>query len=540
MARHDVAVESLTLKLNSQGIRAVNSNDGSLPDILILDNSVGFIAIFIMMEDEYLEEEKLRDFFQSRLRNLRLEITSILNPYVKPFPKAMRINASFDAQYIDLNTEFLHDVSAPKLDQTTLDRLYEKFNPRYAFIKKRRLSIEDPNRENREKIRIVLRDEQREVVDSPSSEIVWITGPAGSGKSLILMARAIRMTNLFPEYQISFITFNQSLKRYFQDELRTYPKILVETFGEFSARRGDRFHFYYGKGREKKSVSFNQTEIDYTKAKLNGIARDIDAIFVDEVQDFFPAWLRYCVESQRPNRGGLTIAGDESQAIYREHEILSVAEDYDLVRYELPVAYRSTKEILTVVEHLSGVRHGLEKSPSGPLPELIYVDKTGKADALNDAVILDLISLLRYEGVRERDIAILVTNNYIRYKLRKPLEERLKEVFKYDVQVASIEKGAADQLNLEEDSIKLTTIHNAKGLEFSVVFLLGIDELSDDEENAPLIRKGERIVLVGPTRAKDRLLIYYSKLNSHLERLNDHPESVTFRVYPEDYDEAVN
>ena len=69
MARHDVAVESLTLKLNSQGYRAVNSNDGALPDILILDNRVGFIAIFILMEDEYLEDEKLRDYFQTRLRN---------------------------------------------------------------------------------------------------------------------------------------------------------------------------------------------------------------------------------------------------------------------------------------------------------------------------------------------------------------------------------------------------------------------------------------------------------------------------------------
>lgn len=539
MARHDVAVESLTQKLISQGIRAVNSNDGALPDILILDEKFGFMAIFILMEDEYLEEEKLRDYFQTRLRNLKLEISPILNPYVKPLPKTMRINASFDARYIDLNTDFVNNVTAPKLDKDLLNQLYEKFNPRFAFIKKRRLSIDDPNRENREKIRIVLREEQREVVDAPPAEVVWITGPAGSGKSLILMARAIKMASLSPEYQIAFITFNQSLKRYFQDELSPYSNILVESFGEFTARRGDRFHFYYGKGKDKKSVSFNQTEIDYKNAREKGISRDIDAIFIDEVQDFFPAWLRYCIESQFLGRGGLTMAGDESQAIYRENDTLSVAEQYDMVRYELPVAYRSTREILTVVEHLSGVKHALERSPSGPLPDLIYVDKTGKSDALNDAVIRDLIDLLKFEGVRERDIAILVTNNYLRYKLRQPLEERLKKVFKYDVQVASIEKGAADQLNLEEDSIKLTTVHNAKGLEFSVVFLLGLDQLSEDEENAPLIRKGERIVLVGPTRAKDRLFIYYSKLNSYLERLNEHPESVTFRVYPEDYEEAV-
>ena len=539
MARHDVAVESLKLKINSQGIRAVNSNDGALPDVLILDPVVGFVAIFVLMNDEFLEEEKLRDYLQTRLRNLRLELSGLMNPYVKPHSKVLRIDASFEASYINFSTDFLEGIDAPILNSQLLDLVYEKFNPRFAFIKKRRLSIDDSNRENREKIRIVLRDEQREVVDAPAAEVLWITGPAGSGKSLILMARAIKMSKLFPEYQISFVTFNQSLKRYFQDELSTYTNILVESFGEFTARRGNRFHFYFGKGKEKKSVSFNQTELDFKKARSDGILRDIDAIFIDEVQDFYPAWLRYCVESQRRDRGGVTMAGDESQAIYRENDTLSVAEEYELVRYELPVAYRSTKEILTVVEHLSGIKHALEKSPSGPLPDLIYVDKTGKADAMNDAVIRDLIGLLKHDGVRERDIAILVTSNYMRYKLRSVLEERLKDEFRYDVQVASIEKGAADQLNLDEDSIKLTTIHNAKGLEFSVVFLLGLDELSENEEDLPMVRKGERLVLVGPTRAKDRLFIYYSKMNSYLERLNEHPESVTFRVYPDDYTERV-
>ena len=539
MARHDVAVESLKLKINSQGIRAVNSNDGALPDVLILDPVVGFVAIFVLMNDEFLEEEKLRDYLQTRLRNLRLELSGLMNPYVKPHSKVLRIDASFEASYINFSTDFLEGIDAPILNSQLLDLVYEKFNPRFAFIKKRRLSIDDSNRENREKIRIVLRDEQREVVDAPAAEVLWITGPAGSGKSLILMARAIKMSKLFPEYQISFVTFNQSLKRYFQDELSTYTNILVESFGEFTARRGNRFHFYFGKGKEKKSVSFNQTELDFKKARSDGILRDIDAIFIDEVQDFYPAWLRYCVESQRRDRGGVTMAGDESQAIYRENDTLAVAEEYELVRYELPVAYRSTKEILTVVEHLSGIKHALERSPSGPLPDLIYVDKTGKADAMNEAVIRDLIGLLKHDGVRERDIAILVTSNYMRYKLRSVLEERLKDEFRYDVQVASIEKGAADQLNLDEDSIKLTTIHNAKGLEFSVVFLLGLDELSENEEDLPMVRKGERLVLVGPTRAKDRLFIYYSKMNSYLERLNEHPESVTFRVYPDDYTERV-
>ena len=229
-----------------------------MPDVLILDPVVGFVAIFVLMNDEFLEEDKLRDYLQTRLRNLRLELSGLMNPYVKPHSKVLRIDASFEASYINFSTDFLEGIDAPILNSQLLDLVYEKFNPRFAFIKKRRLSIDDSNRENREKIRIVLRDEQREVVDAPAAEVLWITGPAGSGKSLILMARAIKMSKLFPEYQISFITFNQSLKRYFRDELSPHANILVESFGEFTARRGNRFHFYFGKGKEKKEEQGKQ------------------------------------------------------------------------------------------------------------------------------------------------------------------------------------------------------------------------------------------------------------------------------------------
>ena len=127
MARHDVAVESLTQKVNSQGIRAVNSNDGALPDVLILDPVIGFVAIFILMNDEFLEEEKLRDYLQTRLRNLRLELSGLMNPYVKPQSKVLRIDASFEASYINFSTDFLEGIDAPVLDAQLLDLVYEKF-----------------------------------------------------------------------------------------------------------------------------------------------------------------------------------------------------------------------------------------------------------------------------------------------------------------------------------------------------------------------------------------------------------------------------
>lgn len=542
MARHDVVIDSLYKQISELGITVLNSGDGSLPDLLIVDERYGFGAIFVLMENEYNNPDDLKSYVKGRMRNLRNELEEILSSDFRPGYIVYRSKSTIEkGTYNGLSLNFLEEFNAPEVDEEIRNLIYERFNPKFAFIKKRRLSLDDPTRENREKLRIILRDEQREFVDFPPQEVLWITGPAGSGKSLVLMARARKYAQLFPEYAISFITFNQSLKRYFEDELREYPNILVETFGEFTRRRGDKFRFYYKRDGEKQSVSENQTEVEYRNAKYNGITRDVDAIFIDEVQDFFPSWIKYCIETQRLDRGGATVAGDLTQAIYREKDISSAIRSYDYVKVELPVSYRSTQEILQVTEYLTGIKHNLEKSPHGLKPDLIRVNPIAKKNALNQALISDVIEILKHKGVRERDIAILVTKNHQRYAIRQELEEKLQEAFHFDVKVASIEKGAADTLNLEEDSIKLTTVYNAKGLEFSIVFLIGLDEIWDQgDDDEELIKRAESLLLVGPTRAKDRLFIYYKKDNVYFDRLSKHPESVTFRVYPEDFAEGAN
>lgn len=542
MARHDVVIDSLYKQISELGITVLNSGDGSLPDLLIVDEQYGFGAIFVLMENEYTNPDDLKSYVNGRMRNLRNELAEILGSDFRPGHMVYRSKSTIEkGTYNGLSLNFLEELNAPEVDEEIRDLIYERFNPKFAFIKKRRLSLDDPTRENREKLRIILRDEQREFVDFPPQEVLWITGPAGSGKSLVLMARARKYAQLFPEYAISFITFNQSLKRYFEDELREYPNILVESFGEFTRRRGDKFRFYYKRGGEKQSVSENQTEVEYRNAKYSGITRDVDAIFIDEVQDFFPSWIKYCIETQRLDRGGATVAGDLTQAIYRENDVSSAIRSYDYVKVELPVSYRSTQEILQVTEYLTGIKHNLEKSPHGLKPDLIRVNPIAKKNALNQALIADVIEILKHKGVRERDIGILVTKNHQRYAIRQELEEKLQEAFHFDVKVASIEKGAADTLNLEEDSIKLTTVYNAKGLEFSIVFLIGLDEIWDQgEDDEELIKRAESLLLVGPTRAKDRLFIYYKKDNVYFDRLSKHPESVTFRVYPEDFAEGAN
>ena len=84
MARHDVVIDSLYKKISEKGITVVNSGDGSLPDLLIVDETYGFGAIFVLMEDEFLEQDDLNSYVKGRMKNLKNELSGILELNFKP------------------------------------------------------------------------------------------------------------------------------------------------------------------------------------------------------------------------------------------------------------------------------------------------------------------------------------------------------------------------------------------------------------------------------------------------------------------------
>jgi superfamily I DNA/RNA helicase len=72
-----------------------------------------------------------------------------------------------------------------------------------------------------------------------------------------------------------------------------------------------------------------------------------------------------------------------------------------------------------------------------------------------------------------------------------------------------------DKFDIFENNIKVVTINSAKGLEFPVVFLAGLDEgelprhlhIEDEDELAAELRSERRLLYVGMTRAAQRLYL---------------------------------
>jgi len=78
-------------------------------------------------------------------------------------------------------------------------------------------------------------------------------------------------------------------------------------------------------------------------------------------------------------------------------------------------------------------------------------------------------------------------------------------------------------------------------MEFDAVFLYGLESLKDpseigiDPEERDIRERFERLNLVGPTRAKDRLYIYYKRPNRYVRQLVEERGSVRSWTYPDDY-----
>lgn len=100
-----------------------------------------------------------------------------------------------------------------------------------------------------------------------------------------------------------------------------------------------------------------------------------------------------------------------------------------------------------------------------------------------------------------------------------------------------------DNTELEADRITLMTLHSAKGLEFPIVFMIGMEEglfphsrtLMDDSE----VEEERRTCYVGITRAQRKLYLTYAKQRMIYGKNNTFPPSRFLEEIPDNYLERL-
>ncbi len=102
----------------------------------------------------------------------------------------------------------------------------------------------------------------------------------------------------------------------------------------------------------------------------------------------------------------------------------------------------------------------------------------------------------------------------------------------------------ADSYSGEEGRVTLMTLHVAKGLEFEVVFITGLEE--GLLPHARVIQEGQveeerRLIYVGMTRAKERLYLSYAAQRSLYGTLMQNaPSRFLAEIPPVEFDGVIS
>lgn len=263
-------------------------------------------------------------------------------------------------------------------------------------------------------------------------------------------------------------------------------------------------------------------------------------MLVDEYQDINQAqyqMVRLLAPGKAPN---LTVIGDPDQAIYGFRGADSTYfyrfhVDFPQSRIvRLNQNYRSTETILKASSQVISNNHGFkrEKLVSGikgpakvttaamatPAAEAEYV--VGKIEKLLGGTSHFALDSGRATGsptaesgkeLSLGDVAIL----YRLHDLAKPVADALTQAGIPFQQAGREETRETDPLDFKAEKINLLTMHAAKGLEFEIVFVIGLEEkilpYQPPQKEPAEIEEERRLFFVALTRARYRLFLTRSK-----------------------------
>jgi hypothetical protein len=501
---------------------AICGDDADRPDLIVIDPSRGLIVIDIVAGAyDPADRDPMR----------------ALNRKVSDLREAMPVVGNFRPQRIVLFSgnpgslmqpgalgladlergDWLDRLEMRKLEPADMENLRSALALALAFTLRARRGISDPGRPERRERQLTLDAQQTAAATVPVDDVLVLSGPPGSGKTLVLAGRAKYLAAQHPDWHIVFLCYNNALVPYLRFLVDGHPNVAVSTFGKFSHSMGYR-------------ISLNDPERameDLARARARGIDRVIDAILIDEAQDFDDAWLSFALDTLRPGRGGAVLAGDERQALYRDASRTWTPEGRRVAHLRLHRTYRSTRQILEAASTTLQQRYDFdcEGALAGELVDLIWAQSWDEQAA---ALAWEISHMIGPDKREPRDIAFLVTQRSGTFRRIQAALDRV------DVPYLVVTRENAASFDLGSPEVKIMTVHAAKGYEFDIVAIFGLEALPSPTEDAEAARRAG-VGFVGMTRARDQLLVTYTRDNPYLERLRQ-SSCVNFSVWPDDYE----
>jgi len=361
-----------------------------------------------------------------------------------------------------------------------------------------------------------------------------LKGPPGSGKTLVLVHRCHFLHRYHTRVKkILLVCFNIALVSYLKRLIQEKGMgvgdggIEVCHFFELAARILNEPVEY--ENRDSKYYdAVAQTARDAVTENLHDLGQ-FDAILVDEGQDFDDDMFR-AVSGLLAPEGELVIALDAFQDLYRRKSSWkSLGVDVQGRTHSFNNVYRNTVEIFEFTQ-----RFMEEKPRKGSHPSLLREDFSlhgdppslpafPDSDALESFLVEDVKKWIDAKEYTRSEIAILYDDKTYRptsfqYKSRELPGRILKRLNSAGIPVKWVSKDvrAKEEFDVTTDRVSLVSIHSAKGLDFDLVYLVGIDDIHATPETRGRIRT---LLYVAMTRAKHRLVIPYVVESEFIRRM---------------------
>ena len=364
-----------------------------------------------------------------------------------------------------------------------------------------------------------------------------LSGVAGSGKTVVLLARARLLARRDPAAPILVLCYNVTLASYLRGQLQAQPNVRVWHFEGWAATAN---HIRRDVAAQESDEALGERLLAALATGRAPDARRFAGILVDEAQDFEASWFRCVLAAmQNPSEGDLLIVGDGNQGVYRRGRVswkaLGIHASGRTItgRFGLDINYRNSREIAALAQVFAddsappdGADEGdtigalplnVSRCPrtAGRQPLLCKEGNRAQECARAVQLVKDLLAG-RWAGaslpeppLRPEQIAIL-------YRRLTRTDQPLFARFLRELQGSA---APVCWLNDREDSkartrvlepgIKVLTIHAAKGLQYRAVILLWAGDLpylppqsQHDEKRAE-----RRLCYVALTRAEDFLAL---------------------------------
>lgn len=322
-----------------------------------------------------------------------------------------------------------------------------------------------------------------------------ITGPAGSGKTLVLARHAAFLGKSSTHIKrILFTCFNLSLTGYIMRllSLKGVPlgKNGVEVLPFFKVCETILKEYFAHTGEEKDYYQLIINEALEALAGDNPIKNRWDAIIVDEGQDFSREMITV-LRKLLPENGPICAALDSTQALYG-HDGRAWLELPGFRKHTLKNQYRNSPSIAWLSQ----------KVLNRDIPERKETPQSMHERDLNalTAKISEKILSLLDSGIHMNEIAVIYCRN--RDAENRVVPEAVQEALESrGILSRWLAKNTESKSNFDitTDSVAISTVHSAKGLDFSHVFLLGLDLLN------PASAHDRALAHVGITRAREYL-----------------------------------